>query len=181
MKCIIQYLLGIIIYLVTGLSIAATAHGTHTLVINYDESFIWAYDESSVILYDGADVSHLSAYDFSSASIYGGEISFLNLFDSSTAEIHKANFSFLNVTESSTVNIYGSNFEYSNGRLSGFWSDGTHFSFWAGLMDNETGIPFVPTNILPAEIHLNEVPLPGAFFLLLTGLLTLLGFRHQLS
>ncbi|MCP4269509.1 MAG: hypothetical protein GY777_28725 [Candidatus Brocadiaceae bacterium] len=176
-----KVLLVTIIYSIAGPSVGASVQGTDILDVNYYEPFIDAYDESTVNLHSGSDVSYLKLYDISNAYVLGGELAWLQLFDVSSAEIYNTDLSWLGLNENATVNIYGSNFEYSNGHLSGFWADGTQFSFWALNMDNGTGMFMLPTNIMPAGIHLNEVPVPGAVFLFVTGLITLLGFKHNLS
>lgn len=149
--------------------------GSSVYSINGVDAFVSAYDQGVVNLVDGADVAFLDTRDQSHVNIYGGELSWLNMYGQSTADIYKVDLSWLLLAENSTAHIYGSNFSYSGGHLSGNWSDGSAFSFWA-LNANSRGMIENPSPVLmPANISLHGVPLPGTLYLFGAALFPLMG------
>ncbi len=167
------HLVATALLVLSGYCYGATVAGSDVLDVNSDESRVFAYDTGVVNVYEGADVSFLYAYDNSHVNVYGGAVSWLELYDTATARILKGEFSFLELNVSARATIIGSDFVYSEGRLEGMWSDGTAFSFWALNMNNDTGASSVPTDILPAGITLQTVPVPPAVLLMFTALLPL--------
>lgn len=154
-----------------------TGNGVHS--INGPDAFVSAYDQAVVNLLDGADVAFLDTRDQSHVNIHGGELSWLNMYEQSTADIYKVDLSWLLLAENSTAHIYGSNFFYSGGHLSGNWSDGSAFSFWA-LNANSRGMIENPSPVsMPANISLHSVPLPGTLYLFGAALFPLMGSLRQ--
>jgi hypothetical protein len=97
----------------------------------------------------------LDIYNSSHATIDDGNISFLSCYDNSKTEISYAEvLDWLIVSDHSEVNIYGTSFGYSMGILSGIWSNGKKFSFWAiRKIDIESGNI---GNTLPGNINLHN-------------------------
>lgn len=183
-------------------SYALTLTGNSSSAINgSDDAFVYQYDTSTLSLNSGADVaflethnnaqaniysgsqlSFLNTYDASVANVYGGDTSWLILHDQSQVNVYKTVTSWLLVAENATATIFGSNFNYSNGHLSGNWSDGSAFSFRALNAQNDGQINFnADQSILPSNIILTSVPLPGAFYLFASTLFGLIGFLRKKS
>jgi hypothetical protein len=164
--------------LLSSQAFSSTVSGTDILNINGADAFVDAYNYSTVNLLSGSDVAFLNTHDNSSANLYDGTLSWLNMYGNSSANIYSSNLSWLLVGTNATVNIYGSNFNYSGGILSGTWSSGTGFSFWA-LNVSESGVIIgSPSDIIPSNITLSSVPLPSSI-LLFASSLAALGFRRK--
>jgi hypothetical protein len=171
-----------------------------SLVLNPSIAFSLSVDGNDTEdIYSGdADITHVDAYDSSTLNIYGGDIAWLYAYDNSTMNIDGGDVSWLyannnsqvNITyiddlswllvnDDSQVNIFGSNFSYSSGHLSGIWSNGVSFSFWAleetDLQGGSIG------NIMPDNIRLNAVPIPAAVWLFGSGLAGLGFLRRKKS
>jgi hypothetical protein len=81
----------------------------------------------------------------------------------------------------SIANIYGSDFSYAGGHLSGKWSDGSLFSFWALNIDSNGQITTPSPASIPVNISLHSVPVPGTLYLLGAALFPLMGFHRKLN
>ena len=167
-------------------AVSNASHGTvitdsNSYSINGVDSFVSAYNHAIVNLNVGADVAFLDMHDQSHVNLYAGELSWLNLFDQSTADIHGIDISWLLMGGDSIANIYGSDFSYAGGHLSGKWSDGSLFSFWALNIDSNGQITTPSPTSIPVNISLHSVPTPGTLYLLGAALLPLLGFHQKLS
>lgn len=142
-------------------------------------SWVYMYADSRAAI-KGGDLAWLKLYDNSSASISDGSISWLQIFETSSASILKADISWLIVGGASRADIYGHNFVYSGGHLSGNWTDGTPFSFWA-LEGDTQGVPNVVRmySQLPDNIVLHTVTVPSTAYLILLALPLLAGVRSR--
>lgn len=172
--------------LIPKLSVSATLSGNDELSVYGVESTIWAYDNANVATYSGSDIAWYTGYDNSTLSVLDGEIGWVQLYDSATASIQGGNISWLKlydaaesnltslsalswllVSDASIANIYGHDFSYQNGLLSGYWQDGTYFSFWALEEDNMIS---GSNSILPDNIVLHDVTVPEPSTLALLAL-----------
>jgi hypothetical protein len=82
-------------------------------------------------------------------------------YNKSRAEIHyMEELSWLIVSDESEVQIFGSQFKYEGGHLSGQWSNGEIFSFWALKGQGPSQPPLSPSNTLPNNIKLINPPSP---------------------
>ncbi len=142
-------------------------------------SWVYMYADSRAAI-RGGDLSWLKLYGNSSANITNGNISWLQIFETSSASILKADISWLVVGGASRADIYGRNFTYSGGHLSGNWTDGTPFSFWA-LEGDAQGVPNVVGiySQLPDNIVLHTVPVPSTAYLILLALPLLAGVHSR--
>lgn len=145
--------------------------GTNTLDINGVESYVNAYNSSTVNLLSNSNVSYLDTYDTSTANLYAGTLGWLSLHGHSSANLYASDLGWLVLDANATANIYGSDFNYSGGILSGKWSNGAHFSFWA--VNNGGGYTALPSNIT-----LNTVPLPPSILLFASSMLVF-NFRRK--
>jgi hypothetical protein len=167
-------------------AISTTSYGTvitgsNSHSINGYDSFVYAYNHATVNLIAGADVAFLDMHDQSHVNLYAGELSWLSLYDQSTADIHEIELSWLLMGGNSIANIYGSDFSYAGGHLSGKWSDGSPFSFWAlNINSNGQIVPPIPA-AMPTSISLHSVPTPGTLYLLGAALLPLMGFHRKIK
>ena len=156
-----------------------TGNALHS--ISGSDAFVYAYNQATVALTTGADVAFLDMYDQSHASLYAGELSWLHLYDQSTADIHQIDISWLLMGGNSIAHIYGSDFSYGGGHLSGKWSDGSPFSFWALNINSNGQITTPAPASMPTNISLHSVPIPGTLYLFGAALLPLIGFHRKLS
>jgi hypothetical protein len=157
---------------------SSTVSGTNILSINGTDSSVSSTNSSTVNLLSGSDVTFLDTYDTSSANLYDGTLSWLTLHGNSSANLYASNLNWLEVGPNATVNIYGSNYNYSGGILSGIWSNGTSFSFWALSASDNGQIIGSLSNVMPSNITLNSVPLPPSI-LLFASALAALNFRRK--
>ncbi|MCF6280767.1 MAG: PEP-CTERM sorting domain-containing protein [Candidatus Polarisedimenticolaceae bacterium] len=176
-----------------------TISGTDEVNVNSAESYVYAYDSSILNTDPGADIAWLYGYDSSTLNIDDGETSWLFGHDSSTLNIDggdigwlkvyedsQANISYVDdlswllVNDDAVVNIYGSAFNYSSGHLSGMWSNGESFSFWAleevDLNAGNIG-SILPDNIV---LHTVSVPEPSSVALFGAGIM-LFGLTRRKS
>jgi uncharacterized protein len=100
-------------------------------------SHLSAYDNASIKIDDFSKISHTNLYNASHIDIYGGDL-YLNLNDSATANIHKLTRGIL-FMQNTSINLYANNVAYENGKLSGYWKDGTPFSIEISEKNNIDG------------------------------------------
>ncbi len=165
---------------VSNASYGTVITGNNSYSINGNDSFVNAYNQATVNLTAGADVAFLYMHDQSHVNLYAGKLSWLHLYDQSTADIHEMDISWLLMGGDSIAHIYGSDFSYAGGHLSGKWSDGSAFSFWALNIDSNGKIVIPAPASMPTNISLHSVPTPGTLYLLGAALLPLMGFHRKL-
>ena len=139
-------------------------------------SYLTLFDESELFISktSSGTVFNLDLYDNSHISINGIKLSFLNLYDSSEANITKLVFNGerfslgdINIRggaivfmENSIINLYADNVKFNNGKLTGYWKDGSKFSF--SLIKNISKKPIktrkvnVKTPVARAMIRLGQ-------------------------
>jgi hypothetical protein len=154
--------------------------GTEVVDLYGSESFVTVHDSATVNTHETSNIAFLWGVDNSTVNVDGGEISWLHAYDRNVTNISFINdLSWLLVRDNSVVNIYGSNFNYSGGHLSGTWSNGNHFEFWA-LKENDLSSGNIG-NILPNNIilHSASVPEPASLSLFLIGFIILTAKRFN--
>lgn len=168
-------------------SLALMLTGNDSLVFSGNEGFIDALDSFSLTVQETSRIAFLTTRDNSSVNVLGGEISWiiahnnakidisggdiswLEVYDDTVTNIESLfDLSWLLVSNNSVVNIYGSNFRYLNGHLSGSWSDGNPFSFWA-MEESKLSVGDIG-DILPENIVLHDVPEPLPISIMVIGL-----------
>jgi len=167
----------------TGADIAwLYAYDNASINVNAGEvSWLYAYDNANITVNSG-EMSWLFAYDNVNVDINGGDVAWLKLYGSSITTLRDLDdLSWLLLYEQSEVNIYGRDFSYEGGQLSGYWEDGTAFSFWALDEANRWSLN---KNILPKNIFLNDLSVisvaePPVLFLLFLGMLILLSRKMR--
>lgn len=184
MRCILQIkkiLAGLSLgcCVISNVSYGSIITGTNTLSINGSDAFVYAYNQATVNLGTGSNVAFLDMYDQSHVSITDGSLSWLHLYDQSTAAIYQTNISWLLMEDNSVATIYGSDFSYSGGHLSGKWSDGTLFSFWALNFNRADYSLILAGSSMPRNLILHNVPTPGTLPLLAAALIPVLAFRRK--
>jgi hypothetical protein len=143
--------------------------GSDAIEINGPESTVRAFDSSTVTVSSGADIAFLYGHDNATININGGDISWLWLYGNSEVNISFVeDLSWLLVNNNVQVNIFGSGFSYANGHLSGFWANGSAFSFWA--LEESDLIAASIGNIQPDNINLHVVSAPSSMYLFLVGI-----------
>ena len=174
-----------------------TISGDTELAISGYEARVEVYGSSTATVLPGADISWLDGYDDSTINIQGGDISWLSVYDNSQTNISSlgdlswlhvyddsqtnisslGDLSWLVVNDQAIVNIYGSGFDYSDGHLSGIWSNGGMFSFWAlEEADFHSGNigDLLPDNII---LHTISAPEPASVVIFAAGILLLAASR----
>ena len=92
-------------------------------------SQIWLSKDATVNVEGGA-ISWINLCDNSRAEINGGIINWLLLSNKANAYLKKVkNLGWIFIREDSKVHIYTNRYSYADGWLSGFWHDGSKFSF----------------------------------------------------
>jgi len=178
----------IVIRKIVLLLVIFTASTANSLVINGNdvvdiyghEGFVTAYDQSTITTHIGSSVAFLNGRDDSIFNINGGDISWLQLYNNNKTSISFVeDLSWLLVSDDSEITIFGTNFSYSGGHLSGVWSNGLAFSFWAlEELDLHSG---AIGNIIPDNIILRAVSVPEPSSLtLLIMCLALLTYRKKI-
>ena len=132
-----------------------------------------ASGSSTSNLYGGTIGYDINAYDTCSLNVYGTAIlDDLRLYGSSTANLYGGQVGdILMIHDTATANVYGYGFSWTffppdaglrgDGRLTGFWQDGTGFGItWANPAGGNTF----------DRISLHVIPEPTTAFLLLAGL-----------
>jgi hypothetical protein len=167
-----------------GLLFSSTRFATAD-VINGAASFVITSGATSTSIVAPANVAYFNAYQNATVQVTGGQVSWLTLYGNSTASIYGGDISWLQLYDNSSVRITGidklswlvfhgttsraelvaNNVQHENGRLSGYWDNGTPFSFWAvsGPLDE---ISFTK----PSNISISSVPGPSTALLLLGGI-----------
>ncbi len=160
MKTIIQTAL-LITTLISGQAYGLELRGSQENHLYGDESFVDLYDSSTLYIHIGSSISYLNSYDDALTKIEGGDIGNINTYNKSKTEIrYVEDLSWLIVSDESEIKIFGSQFKYERGHLSGKWSNGGIFSFWA-LKGQGPGQPLLPSsNIMPSNIKLIYPPRP---------------------
>lgn len=186
MECILQinrFLAGLSLgcCVISNVSYGSIITGNNTLSINGSDAFVFAYDQATVNLGIGSDVAFMYMHDQSHVSVTGGSLSWLHLYEQSTAAIHQTDISWLLMADNSIATVYGSDFSYSGGILSGKWSDGTAFSFWALNFNSTNYSPIFNTSSMPRNLSLHNVPTPGTLPLLVAALIPVLAFSRKLN
>ena len=101
------------------------------------------FGDSKATISGEVDISHLYLRDRSKLFINNATIGFLSLYNSSEVTIKKIDIQGLfyitslrleggtiSLMEDSKINIYAKFVTFENGKLTGFWKDGSKFSFW---------------------------------------------------
>ena len=126
-------------------------------------SILWGQDISSVDIYAGSDIGLLRPNDSSTANVYGGEINSLFTLGDSNINIHEAALNFVAAVDLSQINLYVQSYEWDP--TGGTWGDGLLTGKWL-----ESGNSFrIEIIDVDSITHINFVPEPGTFLILMIG------------
>lgn len=104
-------------------------------------------------------IAHLTLLGNSTGEINGGELSSLTIDGSAEVTLHKINTTggVIIFSKGTKIHLYASYVEFNNGKISGFWKDGTKFSI--KLVEKAT-VDSMPKT-LPEEMIIHEIQGPS--------------------
>ena len=123
------------------------------------------FDTTEVFVYEPSEISLLKPFGSSTANVFGGTINSLFTVENSVTNIYEASLNFVDAIDSSTINMFVESYNWNP--TGGTWGDGLLTGIWLN-----TSQPFSIEIIdLQTINHINFIPEPSTFGLLMTGIL----------